>query len=162
MDQFNKLLDEYKNQYLQFLATGNAEFKTAYEKALDAINNAISSKREGVDAERKAMQHFAGSYAQSNAELSDTVDTAKGLVQDAQDIHDGYETSKIRYKTWTEVPNIPKAPVIDVSVGYSILLRFGIFLVLLPILLFLGYIVPSSAIAAAGNPYPSGSTLLFR
>jgi hypothetical protein len=142
MENFNKLLDEYKNQYLQFLATGSAEFKTAYQRAMDAIEAAITEKREQVDSEKKAMKHFAATYQKNNEELADVMNTASSMTEDAQKINDEYEGSKNRYDVWTS-GYMPKATInYDVSNGYGIMLRFGIFLILLPILILVGYLTP--------------------
>jgi hypothetical protein len=135
MDEFNKLLEEYKNQYLQFLSTGEESYKRAYKATLDAIEDAVTSKRQSVESEKNAMKHFATSYANTNKEL-------ESIVEDGlQETHDQYTTSKDRFNEWTSNPTAPPAPI-DVSVGYDILLRFGILLILLPILLFIGTIMP--------------------
>ena len=132
MESFNRLLDEYKNQYLQFLATGEESYRVAYNRAMEGIEEAISSKREIVDADKAAMKHFAASYEQTNKELADTVSSAKN----AQEAHDQYVTSKDRYSSWSAPTLITST---DVSVGYDILLRIGIFLILLPIFLYISY-----------------------
>jgi F0F1-type ATP synthase membrane subunit b/b' len=136
MDRFNELLQEYKNQYLQFLASGDQSFKTAYKRAYSAIEEAIDSKQSVVDSEKKALQHFADSYKQTNKELSDTADDATNVISSAQEIHDEYETSKQRYDSWTKQYTPP--PEIDVAKAYGILMRIGIFLILVPVLYFFG------------------------
>lgn len=132
MDEFNKLLTEYKNQYLDFLATGGAEYKAAYQRVMSEIESMISAKRQEVDAQKSSMKHFVKSYAEDNRDLG-------GMVEDAQQLHDQYQTSKNRYEAWTEDSKIPKAPVLDISNGYSIMLRFGIFLILIPVLILVGW-----------------------
>lgn len=139
MEEFNRLLTEYKNQYLDFLSTGSSEHKTAYERVMQAIENAISKKREQVDSQKSAMKHFVKSYKKDNEDLSDLVNGAQGLTKDAQEMHDEYETSKDRYDSWTSDPGISKGPVIDVSNGYGIMLRLGIFLILIPVLILVGW-----------------------
>lgn len=134
MDDFNRLLDEWKNQYLQFLSTGEPSYKDASQRAQDAIDAAISKKREQVDAEKSAMKQFASSYTKGHSELA-------SVTEDAQQIHDAFVTSKQRFDEWAS-KGAP-APSIDISNGYSILLRIGIFLILLPILLYVGYVFPS-------------------
>jgi hypothetical protein len=149
MDEFNRLLTEYKNQYLQFLSTGNAEYKTAYERVMKGIEDAISKKREQVDSQKKSMSHFLDSYKKDNQDISKLVNNSEEITKDAQALHDDYETSKDRYDSWTSDPNVQKGPVIDVTNGYGIMLRIGIFLILLPILIFIGYYGGSRAIQAA-------------
>ena len=141
MEEFNKLLDEYKNQYLNFLSSGSAEAKTAYQRVMQGIEEAISTKREQVESEKRAMKHFAGSYKKDNDELKNTVETANELSQNAQQINDEYVESQKRFDEWTSSPT-PKAETVDVSNGYSIMLRVGIFLLMLPILFFIGMYTP--------------------
>ncbi len=144
MEDFNRLLTEYKNQYLQFLSTGDQSFRAAYERTLEAIEEAISTKREQVDADKAAMKHFAASYQANNEELEGVVARATAL-KSAQEQHDEYSTAKDRYEAAERT-----TPVVDVSSGYSILLRIGVFLILLPILLYLGYVLPMGASLFSG------------
>ena len=131
MDTFNRLLDEYKNQYLQFLSTGDESYRTAYTRAMEAIEREISTKREAVDADKQTMKQFAASYKKTNEELADTLISA----QSAQEQHDQFVTSKKRSAAWTYTSSSE-----DASFGYEVLLRIGIFLILLSVLLFIIYI----------------------
>ena len=159
MEEFNRLLSEYKNQYLQFLSSGDIKYKDAYQNVMKGIEDAISRKRQEVDSQKSAMGHFLNSYKKDNKALGDTYNGAQGLAKDAQDLHDEYQTSKNRYDAWTDDPNVPKGPVIDVSNGYSIMLRFGIFLILIPILILVGWLgvgghsmAPSTGSINIGQP----------
>jgi hypothetical protein len=148
MEDFNRILNEWKGQYLQFIATGDDASKQAYQRAQQAIEETIAAKRARVDSEKAAMKQFANSYAKSNSDLSSSVAGAQSLVDNAQAIHDSYVTSRDRFNEWTSTDK-PAPPTLDVSNGYSILLRIGIFLILLPVLLFVGYLVPGAGQAAA-------------
>lgn len=161
MEEFNRLLSEYKNQYLQFLSSGDIKYKDAYQNVMKGIEDAISRKRQEVDSQKSAMGHFLESYKKDNQALGDTYNGARGLAKDAQALHDEYQTSKNRYDSWTEDPNVPKGPVIDVSNGYSIMLRFGIFLILIPVLIFVGWLggggshIADPSIRYISSPQPS-------
>lgn len=146
MDEFNRLLTEYKNQYLDFLTTGSPENKTAYQRVMDAIENAITKKRKEVESQKSAMKHFVKSYKQDNDDIAK-------LVDNAQELHDEYTTSKDRYDAWTSDPNVPKGPVIDVANGYGIMLRFGIFLILIPVLILVGWL----GLSGHNAPHGTGS-----
>ena len=138
-------MTEYKNQYLDFLTTGSPENKTAYERVMDAIESAITKKRKEVDSQKSAMKHFVNSYKEDNEGIAEIVDNA-------QEINDQYQTSKDRYDSWTSDPNVPKGPVIDVANGYGIMLRFGIFLILIPVLILVGWMgLGGHAAAASGS-----------
>jgi len=156
MDEFNKLLDQYKTLYLQFLSSGDAQYKTGYQNAYEAIEKTLASKQSEVDSEKRDLQHFASSYEQSNADLQDITSGASGIVRDAQELHDEYETSKERYDFWTAYPPPAQANV-DVSVGYAILLRIGIFMMLLPILVYVGYLVPDLYGSSFKPHFPSAA-----
>lgn len=145
MEEFNQILNTWKDKYVQYITTGNESDKQAYQSAQSAIEQSLSAKRARVEREQADMKQFANSYAKSNADLASTVDNAKSLVDSAAVLHDQYVTSKNRFNTWTESAQTPAKPTPDVSNGYAILLRIGIFLILLPILLFVGYLVPGVA-----------------
>jgi hypothetical protein len=167
MDNFNKLLDQYKTQYLKFLNSGDESAKTAYQKAYEAIESTLSEKQKDVESEKQNLAYFAKSYQKSNQELQDVSSGATDLIRNAQDIHDDYKTAKNRYDDWTANPP-PLEATIDVSVGYAILLRIGILLILLPVLLYAGYMVPDLAgssltqkllgksVGTPGSPYLQG------
>jgi hypothetical protein len=141
---FNSLLDQYKTQYLKFLTSGDASDKTAYRRVYDAIEKLLLQKQGSVDKDKKDLQHFAKSYQKSNKDLNDVTSSATRMIRDAQTLHDEYKTSENRYDAWTENPPNIEQPI-DVSNGYSILLRIGIFMMLLPVLLYVGYMVPDLA-----------------
>lgn len=150
MEEFNRLLNEYKNQYLQFLATGNSQFRNAYETVMRSIEETIQRKREQVDSQKSAMKHFVRTYKKDNDDIAGMVDSTSSLAKTSMQAHDEYLTSKDRYDTWTTDPSAPKKPVVDVANGYAIMLRFGIFLILIPVLIFIGWL---------GSGYMSSSSM---
>lgn len=159
MEEFNKLLDEYQGNYVQFLTTGISDYKRAYKNAQDAIEKILDDKRQKIEKEKKDMKHFASSYKTDNDELSGLFDSASTMYQDAQKIQDGYETSKQRYNQFTENVNPPKA--IDVSNGYKLLLRIGIIFILIPVLFMLGYyFIKEPSIASTPNISSLGTSSL--
>lgn len=143
-------MNEYKNQYLQFLATGNSQFRNAYETVMRSIEETIQRKREQVDSQKSAMKHFVRSYKKDNDDIAGMVDSTSSLAKTSMQAHDEYLTSKDRYDTWTTDPSAPKKPVVDVANGYAIMLRFGIFLILIPVLIFIGWL---------GSGYMSSSSM---
>lgn len=143
-------MNEYKNQYLQFLATGNSQFRNAYETVMRSIEETIQRKREQVDSQKSAMKHFVRTYKKDNDDIAGMVDSTSSLAKTSMQAHDEYLTSKDRYDTWTTDPSAPKKPVVDVANGYAIMLRFGIFLILIPVLIFIGWL---------GSGYMSSSSM---
>jgi CRISPR/Cas system CMR-associated protein Cmr5 small subunit len=140
-EEFNKLLEEYQGNYVQFVTTGISDYERAYKNAQTAIETILNNKREQVEKEKKDMKYFANSYKQDNEDLSGLFDSASAMYQDAQSIQDNYETSKTRYDTFTE-----KAPMIDIVNGYKLLFRIGIIFIIIPcVFLFMYYIVKSTS-----------------
>lgn len=152
---FDKALDLYKSNYVQFLSTGNNAYKTAYQNAQEAIDKEILARQKEVEDQKRDMNRFTESYQEGNSELSDIYDSATGLFQNAQQIEDTYQAAKGRY-TQAASPE-SGGPVLNISNGYAFLLRFGLVLILLPLLFFIGYWSPqikaaaTTAVAAVGN-----------
>lgn len=135
---FEDLLNQYKSNYTQFLSTGNPAYKTAYTNAQSAIDKAILARQSDVEEQKHDMKRFADSYQEGNSELSDAYDSASGLFSNAQQIEDTYRSAKARY---TEVEGEPQA-ILDVATGYAFLMRFGLILVIIPILVLAVYWSP--------------------
>jgi hypothetical protein len=138
METFEKLLDEYKSNYVQFLTTGAQEYKRAYSLAQSNIEDMLQEKQALVDKEKSDMKHFAGSYKQDNDTISDLYDTSYTMFKDAQKIQDSYETAKDRYDAKVDPPKS-----IDFSTGYAILMRIGILLITVPVFFAIAYFMPS-------------------
>jgi hypothetical protein len=147
-EEFNKLLDEYQANYVQFLTTGIPDYERAYKNAQTAIEKILDDKRQRVDKEKKDMKHFAASYKEDNEDLGRLFNSASTMYQDAQSIQDQFETAKQRYDQFTETPEPSKA--VDVSNGYKLLLRIGVILILIPVLFLLGYYLIRQPTTVAG------------
>jgi len=137
MEQFNKLLEEYKGNYIQFLATGSAEYQRAYKNAQNFIEKAISDKRGNVEKESSDMQHFAQSFKEDSSALSSMYDSGTEMYADAGEIQDKFEASKNRYDVMTAAGD--KGKTINIALGYAILWRVGLAILLLPVLFGVGY-----------------------
>lgn len=145
METFNKLLDEYSGNYVQFLTTGISDYERAYKNARDLIEKTLDEKRLQVDKEKRDMKYFSETYTNDNEQLSGLFDSASDMFKDAQKIQDTFETAKQRYTDFTSTPEPPK--VINVSNGYNLLLRIGIILVLLPILFIFGFYMTTTTVS---------------
>jgi len=153
---FNKLLDEYRSNYVQFVTTGTEAYRTAYTRARDAIHDMLGQTQEVVDKERRDLQHFAGGYQQDNADLGQLHDKASGMSRNAQAIQDKYETAQERYDAWLNGGGSAK-PVVDITNGYGLLWRFGALMVLLVLVFLIGYYNPTGGVYRPapyyGNPF---------
>jgi len=149
MSGFENLLNEYKSNYVQFLSTGNNAYKTAYQNAQEAIDKEILARQKEVEDQKRDMNRFTESYQEGNSELSNIYDSATSLFQNAQQIEDTYRGAKGRYDQL--VSPASGEPTLNVSNGYAFLLRFGLVLILLPILFLIGYWSPQIKAAAAAS-----------
>ena len=139
-ENFEKLLDQYRSNQLQFLTTQRPEYKKAADIAEKAVQDALTKKQGTVDEQRKAMAGFAAQYESSNRELFTLADLAEDMRGDTQRLVDRYDTSKQRYDAWSEKP--PSGSTIDYATGYRILWRVGIIMLILPILVMVGFYSP--------------------
>ena len=152
MSGFEDLLNEYKSNSTQFLSTGNPAYKTAYMNAQEAIDKAILARQDEVEDQKRDMNRFTESYQEGNSELSDIYDSASGLFMNAQQIEDTYRGAKQRYDQLVSPES--GEPTLNVSNGYAFLLRFGLILILLPLLFFIGYWSPQIKAAASAMASP--------
>lgn len=156
---FEKMLAEYKSNYVQFLTTGNDAYKTAYQNAQDLLEKMVGAKQKEVEGQKRDMQKFAVSYKDGTNDLESEYDKAAKLHGDAQKIEDEYQTARNRYDLYNEKSVKISAPL-DLNNGYTMLVRFGVLLFLIPVLFLIGYWTPSSGLSmysGFGTPgYPSG------
>jgi|688.fasta_scaffold10329_20 hypothetical protein len=151
MEQFNKLLEEYKGNYIQFLATGSAEYQRAYKKAQDFIEKALSQKRGIVEKEAENMQYFSQSFKEDNSALSSMYDMGTDMYKDADKVQDQFEASKTRYDMISTIGD--KGNKVNVALGYAILWRIAVVILLIPVLVLVGYFwTQSSAVFGFGTP----------
>lgn len=155
---FNKLLDEYKSNYVQYISTGSQDFKKAYENARNAIHEIISRKQAAVDKERESMKHFAGAYKKDGESLGELQNRAGEMYSSAQNIQDKYETSKKRYDNWLK--NEPSQPI-DYTNGYAILWRIGLAGLLLLFIFGISFYNPNSVTRSwsSGPSYGASTTI---
>lgn len=139
-ERFNKLLDEFRSNQLQFLTTQRPEYQKAAKISQSAIEDALMKKQETVTQQRRDMKHFSDSYSEGNKELFTLVESAGDMRGNAQKMMDKYETSKTRYETWSEKPT--SGSVVDYAIGYGILWRVGIVMILFPVLILLAFYSP--------------------
>lgn len=159
MSGFEDLLNEYKSNYTQFLSTGNTAYKTAYMNAQEAIDKAILERQGEVEDQKRDMNRFTESYQEGNTELSDIYDSASGLFMNAQQIEDTYRGAKQRYDQL--ISPASGEPTLNVSNGYAFILRFGLVLILLPLLFFIGYWSPQikAAVSTAVSAVSASSAM---
>ena len=139
-ERFNKLLDEYRTNSLEYVSTQRPEYKKAADIAEGAVQDMLTKKQESVIQQKKDMQSFASSYEEGNKELFAIRERGEDMRGDTQKLIDKYETSKQRYDAWSDNPLAPST--IDYKLGYGILWRLGILMLLLPAIMFIGFFNP--------------------
>jgi len=149
---FEKMMEEYKSNYVQFVTTGNEAYRTAYRNAQDAIDKMLTARQEEVTSQKDDMQEFVQSYQNGNDEMGEEYNRASELHENAQKIADEYEAAKNRYDLYNE--KTPKLPTIDISNGYAMILRIGIVLILIPIMFLIAFWSPQM------NPFASSISAL--
>jgi hypothetical protein len=138
--RFNKLLDEYRTNSLEYVSTQRPEYKNAADIAERAVQDALTKKQEAVIQQKKDMQSFATSYEEGQKELFTIRERGEDMRGDTQKLIDKYETSKQRYDAWSDNPLAPST--INYNLGYGILWRLGIIMLLLPTIMFIGFFNP--------------------
>ena len=158
---FEKMLDEYKSNYVQFLTTGNSAYQTAYKNAQSAIEKMMSARQTEVQSQKADMLKFTQSFKEGNDAMGEEYEKAAELRSDAQTIEDDFQGAKNRYDLYKQ--KTPTLPRVDVPNGYAIMLRFGIVLFLLPLLFLIGVWSPmmnpfSSSFMKTGAPFEMNIT----
>jgi hypothetical protein len=120
VEEFNKLLQVYTEQFLMFVTTGIQSHKQAYEKARDTIENTLSAKKSQLEGNRSTIREFASSI--------DEVD-----VPDLEGVNEAYEVAKRQYET------VNPSPGPDTALGYAIMFRLGLIFLSVGVLFAVGY-----------------------
>lgn len=171
--KFRKLLDGYRDAYLQFVTTGSQQFKDASKTILDQITASIDARRQQYEGETKVLGSFLSEYKTTQQGLDALGDKSAQSLKEIQSVQDEYATAEERYQQLAGDEGVP-ATVVNAQRGYDIVLRLGILLVVLVVFFFVGYFFPSetlgyfaqqqqtvqnvgaAVLAAATTPRPGG------
>jgi hypothetical protein len=140
--KFRKLLDGYRDAYLQFVTSGSQQFKDASKTILDEITAMIDARRQQYEGETKLLGSFLSEYKTTQQGLDDLEHKSAQSLKDIQSVKDEYETAQERYQQLEGQGEVP-ASIVNAQRGYDIVLRLGILLVVLVALFFAGYFFPS-------------------
>jgi hypothetical protein len=127
---FRKLLDTYREMYVQFATTGSQQYKDAYEKVMEQITQAIDDRKKHSETESQTLSAFLSEY---------TNDLNSLTPERVQEVSDKAAAASERYKQLAVTSS--SAPIAS-DTGSAILLRFGILLILLPLFFLLGFYYP--------------------
>ncbi len=78
--ELQSALESYKTNYAAYKVTGEAAYRTAYERALSIVNGGISSASTAVGANDTYIQGFINSYSRTNQDIT-ALQTKSKLIQ---------------------------------------------------------------------------------
>jgi membrane-associated HD superfamily phosphohydrolase len=135
---FESLLGQYRDNYLQYVTTGTPQYKSAYQTVLDAITSAIQSKKEQAVSEQSVMSSFMDDYKKNQDAIQSMEDQSADTMDSIQKVTDGYASAEERYKSLDTTASVSPGT----QRGLSMLLRVGIILLLIPLFFLIGYFFP--------------------
>jgi hypothetical protein len=92
--EFTRLLSVYNDNYVAYRVTGNIANKTAYEAALNALNQQIANLQKTLGEEKQYIQGFLQNYKDDNPELVKLHEQSKEIQRVGPQIQGEYELSK--------------------------------------------------------------------
>jgi hypothetical protein len=141
--KFRKLLDGYRDNYLQFVSTGSQQYKDASQTILGEIQGTIDSRRQQAESEKSLLGSFLQSYKENQAQLDSIESKSTQKLSDIQSIQNEYAAAQERYNQMDK----PITPSVEnYQRGYDIVLRLGILLVIMVVFFLVGYFFPSEFI----------------
>ena len=139
---FESLLGQYRDNYLQYVTTGTPQYKTAYQTVLDAITSAIQTKKQQAVSEQSVMSSFMDDYKKNQDTIQSMEEQSASTMDTIRTVQDKYSSAEERYKSLGETASITPGT----QRGLSILLRVGIILLLIPIFFIIGYFFPGETV----------------
>ena len=92
--EFTRLLSIYNDNYVAFRVTGNIANKTAYEAALNGLNQQITNLQKRLGEEKQYIQGFLQTYSDDNPELVKLHEQSQQIQKVGPQIQSEYEVSK--------------------------------------------------------------------
>ena len=92
--EFTRLLSIYNDNYVAFRVTGNIANKTAYEAALNGLNQQITNLQKRLGEEKQYIQGFLQTYSDDNPELVKLHEQSQQIQKVGPQIQSEYELSK--------------------------------------------------------------------
>ena len=144
---FESLLGQYRDNYLQYVTTGSPQYKSAYQTVLDAITSAIQTKKQQAVSEQSVMSSFMEDYQKNQDAIQSMEDKSASTMETIQQVQDKYASAEERYKALGQTASVTPGT----QRGLDILLRFGIILLLIPIFFIIGYFFPGETFGFFGQ-----------
>jgi hypothetical protein len=91
---FQQMLDIYKNYYAAYKVTGNVGYKSAYERALNGVNQHIARMNASMAEDAAHIQDFMATYEKSNGIITTLDNRIKGIKKEGPTLENDYEKTK--------------------------------------------------------------------
>lgn len=98
--EFEGLLSTYKQNYVDFVTTGQASYKTAYTNALAAITKAISDHANTYESEKNNLSTFLTNFNTTQSGINSLQNNSSASLENIQKLASDYETTKGQYQQY--------------------------------------------------------------
>jgi hypothetical protein len=94
MDEFSNLLRIYKDNYSAYRVSGNVAHKTAYERALAAINAQLDTSQKVLSEDESYIQNFLNKYSEENPKIENLHKQSQAIQKIGPALQNEFEVSK--------------------------------------------------------------------
>lgn len=115
-------LQQYRTNYTNYRATGNAAFKTAYENAQRWLDLYVTNLRTQVRTNSQTIDQFVDEYSTANPDLAKLQDSMKTIQTEGPRLQDEYTRTR---RAMAEEPEDP-IPYMKVGLAVAIMGVVGI------------------------------------
>lgn len=96
--EFETLLANYKENYVQFVTTGQQTYKDAYTTILDKINSAITDHANTYETEKQSLSSFLTNFNTTQSGINSLQNNSTATLEGLQKLNSEYETTKGQYQ----------------------------------------------------------------
>jgi DNA repair ATPase RecN len=94
MSEFEKTLELYKKNLVEYKVSGNAAYKVASDTAKKWLDDYIKFLEDRADKNKKEIQEFVDNYDKSDAELASLKKDMREIREKGPELQIMYETEK--------------------------------------------------------------------
>lgn len=102
--EFNRTLDLYKQNLVEYKVSGNAAFKVASDNAKKWLDDSLKTMQERAEKNKKEIEDFVKNYNKSNADLASLKKDMRAIRQQGPELQAMYETEHKSRKEEEETP----------------------------------------------------------
>jgi CHASE3 domain sensor protein len=92
--ELQSALESYKTNYASYKVTGEAAYKTAYERALSIVNGGITSAATAVGVNDTYIQGFINTYSRTNQDITALQAKSRRIQTEGPKLQDSLVQSK--------------------------------------------------------------------